>query len=1403
MTPSARPPSPEALLEHREWLRAVARNLVGDENSVDDVEQRVWLTVLRNRRPVVSVRAWLRRVVRSAAVDDHRSTERRRARETAAARAEALPPTDHLAAQADAQRAVAQAVTNLPEPYRTTVLLRYFEELPIEGVAARMGAPVETVRTRLRRAHALLRDALDSEFGDRRTWALALLPLARGKVAATSAATATGAVTTGVLAMAGTKKVVAAVALLVLLAGGAATWMTLHEAGPSDDAAGVIPPADAVGPDGAAAARVTRRPAPADAPRVALEGRVRCRQDGLPVAAARVVVEGSARTSVAELETAADGTFRCEDVPAAAVRVEARGFRGARIDVPTRVGAVADLGEVWLDAATGLVVEVRGPRDAPVEGAEVQLVRRAAHGEVATTNSFLRSLADPDFRIERLGAARTDAAGAARFGDLAPGSYSLTMRRAGLATATEYAQVPAGRAETRVTIRATAGHHLAGRVVTASGDPAAGRFVCAGGAGWDEKAYVISDAGGRFAFDDVPAGEIALSAGRARGESPTLAKVQVPGAADVVLRLPPTGVVTGRVALADGSAVAGAEVGIEVTIRHPNVAGFYVRTDEGGRFRADDVPAGQLSRFEVRHAGLYHLGGRVVAEVEADKETVLDATMAPGARLHGRVLSPDGPVAGAWVFVQRFVPREDHMWETAVSDAEGRYSFDFLPPGVAAVVPSHSGYVHPGAPMDLSEAMWRKTVPPGLLLDLPAGGDVARDFHLVAGTRVAGRVIGPDGKGVAGADVRFDSRYGRAPTPVAVSGADGAFVLARVSGPGTSKLRVESPGLCQSNVPEVTLAPGGRVDGIEVRMVPRPRISGRVTDTTGVPIDGARVSLQTSDPDGRRADAVAWTGATGEYVLLAARAEGTAVVTASADGRGEARIEVALAADVRSADVVLSSSRPFTGRLVPAETGPDSPSLAGARVAIRAASEEPEWWVYGDPLNPPGPPMAVATVGADGLFEVPLAPGSYSLWVSGAGLVETSIVVDVPARAAIDVPVRRSTTLSGALRGDDGKPLARAWVVLDPSPEIGTPRLSVPGTHEDVMREGGSAEHLLLRHTDAAGAFAFPGIPEGEYALVVVAPTASQSAPSEVRFGPLRPSAGPYDLSLAAPLAASISGRVLDADGGVYAEAKFTIVVLAERVQNRFGAPRPPAIRADAAADGTFRIEGLTASSYTLQVHVDLDPRPLPDGRTGWFRGRTRTFRGVRAGATDVVLRMTEGAVVRGRLVDENGTPVAQGVVAARSAEGFTSQPMIPSQVSSRTGVDGVFEIRDLEDAPYVLELASYGGTSQRRRIDPAPKVRGTTDVGDLVVTLEARLRGRVVDAAGAAVAGAAVDVWPKTGGGVQKVVTDADGLFEATGLDPGAEYNVMIADGKHHFPPSPSQQVAVPGATDVKLVRE
>src|SRR6185503_16110462 len=91
----------------------------------------------------------------------------------AAAPREAAPSTDALAARADAEQIVIRAVLALDEPYRSVVLLRFFEDLPPRRIAERLGVPVETVRTRLRRALAKLREDLDGRVGGTEAWCAA------------------------------------------------------------------------------------------------------------------------------------------------------------------------------------------------------------------------------------------------------------------------------------------------------------------------------------------------------------------------------------------------------------------------------------------------------------------------------------------------------------------------------------------------------------------------------------------------------------------------------------------------------------------------------------------------------------------------------------------------------------------------------------------------------------------------------------------------------------------------------------------------------------------------------------------------------------------------------------------------------------------------------------------------------------------------------------------------------------------------------------------------------------------------------------------------------------------------------------------------------------------------------
>ena len=56
-----------------------------------------------------------------------------------------------------------QAVDQLPEKLRTTVILFYFEDMDTETTAEVLGIPAGTVKSRLNKARKLLREVLTDE----------------------------------------------------------------------------------------------------------------------------------------------------------------------------------------------------------------------------------------------------------------------------------------------------------------------------------------------------------------------------------------------------------------------------------------------------------------------------------------------------------------------------------------------------------------------------------------------------------------------------------------------------------------------------------------------------------------------------------------------------------------------------------------------------------------------------------------------------------------------------------------------------------------------------------------------------------------------------------------------------------------------------------------------------------------------------------------------------------------------------------------------------------------------------------------------------------------------------------------------------------------------------------------
>jgi RNA polymerase sigma factor (sigma-70 family) len=171
----------EELLEHADWLRRLAVRLLRGHDPEDAV-QDTWLAALHT--PPAAGRPtepWLAEVLRNFVRKRWRDGRvRDRAFCTLGADGELVAPSPHdLLERAQVQRNLVEAVVALEEPYRTAILLRYYEGRSAADIARGGGLPAGTVRWRLSEGIRRLRARLDEAHqGDPNRWQRALLPLA-------------------------------------------------------------------------------------------------------------------------------------------------------------------------------------------------------------------------------------------------------------------------------------------------------------------------------------------------------------------------------------------------------------------------------------------------------------------------------------------------------------------------------------------------------------------------------------------------------------------------------------------------------------------------------------------------------------------------------------------------------------------------------------------------------------------------------------------------------------------------------------------------------------------------------------------------------------------------------------------------------------------------------------------------------------------------------------------------------------------------------------------------------------------------------------------------------------------------------------------------------------------------
>jgi len=163
---------------HNRRLYRTARAILKDDGAAEDALQEAYVAAFRHIdafRGDAQVATWLTRIVVNQALQALRRTRREQVvvlfeeavDEPTGTDASGVAPSaatpENTMLRAEMRRLIERKIDELPEGYRTVFMLREVEELTVDETAAALGVPAATVRSRLFRAKARLRESLAQE----------------------------------------------------------------------------------------------------------------------------------------------------------------------------------------------------------------------------------------------------------------------------------------------------------------------------------------------------------------------------------------------------------------------------------------------------------------------------------------------------------------------------------------------------------------------------------------------------------------------------------------------------------------------------------------------------------------------------------------------------------------------------------------------------------------------------------------------------------------------------------------------------------------------------------------------------------------------------------------------------------------------------------------------------------------------------------------------------------------------------------------------------------------------------------------------------------------------------------------------------------------------------------------
>lgn len=589
----------------------------------------------------------------------------------------------------------------------------------------------------------------------------------------------------------------------------------------------------------------------------------------------------------------------------------------------------------------------------------------------------------------------------------------------------------------------------------------------------------------------------------------------------------------------------------------------------------------------------------------------------------------------------------------------------------------------------------------------------------------SGRIVGADGRPVAGAQVALVPSGAQEPGPHrATAGPDGRFAIPSLA-PGVYLLRAAHPEHPRFYQPGIDIPEGKRkIDIGGFSLAKAQRVEGQVVDQEGRPVAGVRILQERSGPLEIAAAPV--TGPDGRFVLpemILGR------LTLCKDGYWPVGPVVSPSRPSNLARIVLQPTPPpfrVTGRIVDGEGRP----VAGARVRSSPHEDGCVVSILIDACTGERIPDPVVAADADGRFSLEIRErGDFDVRAEAPGYVSAlhSRVEARPGQSAgFDLVLRRSVAMTGRVLARDGSPAAGARVSLFANPRSPEAVTDAQGRFrlEELApgRQLFQAEHpklgRALRRLEVA-----PDAGSLELRLDGV-PEPRQAAKPEGPPGPGQSLAGRL-LGVEDP--AHLAGAIVEARKGTGEEFS----------------------RTEVTREGRYRLRDLSPGEWTVIASVQ-----------GGRSAATRVLLEPGQEETLLDLEVVRDVEIRGRVLTPDGTPAAIAAVRFSRSEG-------PVSLTIWSDADGRFAAK--------VPPGTYSLLARENRY--APVRMEPVILTEPLDGLEIRLRpgltltGRIPDLP----AGAHASLRAEQDGASQMIQAGPDGAYRFDNLGPG-EWKLTVS---------------------------